>query len=101
MWFFQITTRTKEIAVRKWNDNKLVIVASTAAKTKRFPQQKKYVDIDKPALIKTYNENVGVWIDPIKMFNCTALQSEKSNGTFPYCFIVWIWLYGMLGIYTK
>lgn len=60
------STRAEEIVVCKWNDNSVVTVASNAVKvqptvkTKRFSQkEKKYVQIDQPALIKTYNENMG------------------------------------------
>lgn len=59
-------TRAEEIIVCKWNDNSVVTVASNAAKVlplskvKRFSQhEKRYVQVDQPALIKVYNENMG------------------------------------------
>ncbi|XP_036317370.1 piggyBac transposable element-derived protein 3-like [Rhagoletis pomonella] len=54
------------ILVCKWNDNSVVTVASNSEtieplhKAKRFSQQqKKYILIDQPAIIKSYNQNMG------------------------------------------
>lgn len=56
----------EDILICKWNDNSVVTVASNALKatptikTRRFSQQqKKYIQIDQPAAIKIYNENMG------------------------------------------
>lgn len=55
-----------DILVCKWNDNSVVTVASNSEtveplnKAKRFSQQqKKYIQIDQPKIIKTYNQNMG------------------------------------------
>ncbi|XP_067635184.1 piggyBac transposable element-derived protein 3-like [Eurosta solidaginis] len=55
-----------DILVCKWNDNSVVTVASNSEtieplhKAKRFSQQqKKYIMIDQPAIIKSYNQNMG------------------------------------------
>lgn len=60
------SAKDEEIVVCKWNDNKVVTVASNAlkvtptVKTRRFSQQlKRYIQIDQPAAIKAYNENMG------------------------------------------
>lgn len=60
------STRAENIVVCKWNDNSVVTVASNAEKVlpvnkvKRFSQQqKKYISVDQPAVIKAYNENMG------------------------------------------
>lgn len=60
------SSSTENILVCKWNDNSVVTVASNVDtvepvhKAKRFSQQtKKYVQIDQPAIIKKYNENMG------------------------------------------
>lgn len=60
------SARDEEIVVCKWNDNSVVTVASNALKvmptlkTRRFSQQhKRYIQIDQPAAIKVYNENMG------------------------------------------
>lgn len=60
------SSRAEEIVVCKWHDNSVVTVASNAAKVmptnkiKRFSQkEKKHVKVNQPAIIKTYNENMG------------------------------------------
>ncbi|XP_047989547.1 piggyBac transposable element-derived protein 3-like [Leguminivora glycinivorella] len=60
------STSAEHILVCKWHDNSVVTVASNAAtiepvaKVKRFSQQqKKYILVDQPAVIKKYNENMG------------------------------------------
>lgn len=64
--FHYRSTRAEEILVCKWHDNNIVTVVSNASnvlpphKIQRFSQQqKKYIKIDQPAVIKSYNENMG------------------------------------------
>ncbi|KAF9407002.1 hypothetical protein HW555_012826 [Spodoptera exigua] len=60
------SSRPSSILVCKWNDNSVVTVTSNVEsveplqKAKRFSQeQKKYIHIDQPYLVKKYNENMG------------------------------------------
>lgn len=60
------SSHPENILVCKWNDNSAVTVASNVDsveplhKAKRFSQQqKKYILIDQPSVIKKYNENMG------------------------------------------
>lgn len=63
---FQHAVADEEILICNWNDNSVVTVASNALKVfplnrvKRFSQaEKKYVCINQPQLIQSYNENMG------------------------------------------
>lgn len=46
------------ILVCKWNDNSVATVASNSETIEPL-QQKKYILIDQPAIIKSYNQNMG------------------------------------------
>lgn len=64
--FAHKSSEPKQILVCKWNDNSVVTVASNSGtieplhNAKRFSQAlKKYIHLEQPDLIKTYNENMG------------------------------------------
>lgn len=63
---FQHALVDNEIVICRWNDNNVITIASNSTsvfptnKAKRFSQkEKKYIHIDQPKPIKSYNENMG------------------------------------------